>query len=204
VAGLLELARAFRSATPDRTLRFAFFTHGEPPYSQTDSMGSLVYAKGLAAEGVRVIAMMSLDSIGFYSATPGSQRYPDGFAGARPSAGDFVAIVGSASSRLLVERTATEMKLYSSLPVVSELHPSEASGFGWSDHWAFLQTGVASLVVTDTAAFRDPEHHGAGDLPERLDYDRMARVVVGLRKTLAAIVGEASTVPSPTFSPEPG
>jgi hypothetical protein len=35
-------------------------------------------------------------------------------------------------------------------------------------------------MVTDTAPFRDPAYHRATDTPERLDYERMARVVDGL------------------------
>ena len=62
------------------------------------------------------------------------------------------------------------------------------AGVGWSDHWSFAQVGYPALMVTDTAVFRDPEYHQPGDLPERLDTKRMARVVNGL----AAILGEFS------------
>ena len=35
-------------------------------------------------------------------------------------------------------------------------------------------------MVTDTAFFRNPNYHEPSDLPETLDYERMARVVAGL------------------------
>jgi hypothetical protein len=35
-------------------------------------------------------------------------------------------------------------------------------------------------MVTDTAPFRNPNYHNAGDTPETLDYERFARVVDGL------------------------
>jgi hypothetical protein len=35
-------------------------------------------------------------------------------------------------------------------------------------------------MVTDTAFYRNPHYHAATDLPETLDYDRMAKVVEGL------------------------
>jgi hypothetical protein len=35
-------------------------------------------------------------------------------------------------------------------------------------------------MVTDTAFYRNTEYHGIGDTAERLDYERMAKVVVGI------------------------
>ena len=42
----------------------------------TDDMGSLRYAKALAARKERVTAMFSLETLGYYSDAPGSQKYP--------------------------------------------------------------------------------------------------------------------------------
>lgn len=46
---------------------------------------------------------------------------------------------------------------------------------------AALAGGILSsaVKVTDTARFRCAHHHLPSDTPERLDYDRMARVVDG-------------------------
>ena len=49
--------------------------------------------------------------------------------------------------------------------------------------------GHSVAYVTDTAPFRNPNYHAAGDTPETLDYDRMARVVDGLR----GVVGELTS-----------
>jgi len=212
VAGLVELARAFRSEKPSRTLRFAFFTHEEEPYSGTPQMGSVVYAKGLAKEEARVTGMMSLDSIGFYSTAHGSQRYPKELAAGRSLVGDFVAVVGNEGSRALLDQVTGAMKLHATLPVVAEVLPADAPGAIASDHSSFWQMGFPAILVTDTALHRDPEYHRAGDLPDRLDFDRMARVVVGLRKAILALVGEEGPLPaarppsgdSVSSSPQPG
>jgi hypothetical protein len=58
--------------------------------------------------------------------------------------------------------------------------PGWLPGIGWSDHWAFWQAGYPALMATDTAPFRSPHYHGADDTPDKLDYDRLARVVAGL------------------------
>ena len=45
VAVLLYLSEMLGGYQPDRTIRFAAFTTQEPPYSNTESMGSLRYAR---------------------------------------------------------------------------------------------------------------------------------------------------------------
>ncbi len=37
--------------------------------------------------------------------------------------------------------------------------------------------GFSAVMVTDTAFFRNPNYHAAGDTAESLDYSRMAKVV---------------------------
>ena len=45
---------------------------------------------------------------------------------------------------------------------------------------SFTLTGVPALMVTDTAPFRYPHYHTASDTPDKVDYERLARVVAGL------------------------
>jgi hypothetical protein len=63
--------------------------------------------------------------------------------------------------------------------------PSGIAGVGWSDHWSFWQTGYPAMMVTDTAPFRYPYYHSFEDTPDKVDYDRMARVVAGLEQVVA-------------------
>ena len=42
-------------------------------------------------------------------------------------------------------------------------------------------------MVSDTAPFRYPEYHTPRDTAERLDYDRLARVVAGLAPVVTAL-----------------
>jgi len=39
-------------------------------------------------------------------------------------------------------------------------------------------------MVTDTAPFRYPDYHTAQDTPDKVDYERLARVVSGLHQML--------------------
>jgi hypothetical protein len=76
VAGVLELARLLQGSAHRKTIRLVLFVNEEPPFFQTESMGSLVYARRLRAEHVSVSVMISLEMLGFYSDIPGSQKYP--------------------------------------------------------------------------------------------------------------------------------
>ena len=67
-AAVLALARAFAGKTVGRTLRFVLFVNEEPPYFKTPTMGSLVYAKRCQERGEQVAAMLSLETIGYFSA----------------------------------------------------------------------------------------------------------------------------------------
>ena len=72
VAGTLALARTWAGRTPRRTLRFVFFANEEPPFFQTDEMGSVVYAKRCKERGENIVAMVSLETIGYFSDEEGS------------------------------------------------------------------------------------------------------------------------------------
>jgi len=44
------------------------------------------------------------------------------------------------------------------------------------------------VMVTDTAPFRYPHYHKPTDTPDKVDYARVARVVVGLRDVIVELV----------------
>jgi hypothetical protein len=43
-------------------------------------------------------------------------------------------------------------------------------------------------LVTDTAMFRYPHYHEASDTPDKIDFERMARVVRGLERVIAELI----------------
>jgi hypothetical protein len=44
-------------------------------------------------------------------------------------------------------------------------------------------------MVTDTAPFRYPAYHTADDTPDKLDYERTARVVAALADVVTELAG---------------
>src|SRR5262249_44736418 len=102
VAVILALARKFKGTQSPRTLRFVAFTNEEPPYFWSADMGSVVYAKESRKRGEKIVAMLSIESVGFYSNALASQNYPAGLGHLYRPTGDFVAFVGNLQSRSLV------------------------------------------------------------------------------------------------------
>ena len=191
VAALLALARMFAPRKTTRTLRFVAFANEEPPYFQQASMGSVVYAKRCRARHENVVAMLSLETLGYYTDQPGSQHYPFPFGLFYPSTGDFVAFVGDRSSSDLVRRVVGTFRRSARFPAEGVSGPAGVPGIGWSDQWSFWQEGYPGVMVTDTALFRYPHYHEKTDVPGQLTYGPMARVIVGLSRVIEDLVGGA-------------
>ena len=180
VTALLELARILKDSHPARTVRFVAFVNEEPPWFQTDDMGSLVYAEQARKLKENIVAAISIETIGMYSDLKGSQQYPSGFKWLYPSKGNFILFIGNLGSRALVRDAVRSFRASVKFPSEGSAVPTAVPGVGWSDHWSFWQQGYPAIMVTDTAPFRNPNYHQPTDKPDTLDYDRMARVVHGL------------------------
>ena len=191
MAAVLALARRFANKQPGQTLRFVAFVNEEPPYFQTSQMGSLVYASRCKARGDQISAMISLETIGYFSDAPGSQIYPSPLLGAfYPKVGNFIGFVGNIGSRRLVRRALSTFRRAERLPSEGAAVPAFIPGVAWSDHWSFWQQGYPAIMITDTAPFRYPHYHALTDTPDKLNYDRFALVVSGLENVIEDLVGK--------------
>ncbi|MBI1900675.1 MAG: M28 family peptidase [Planctomycetia bacterium] len=180
VAATLALARRFAGKPGDRTLRFVFFANEEPPYFQTDQMGSFHYAQGCRERNEKIVGMISLETIGYFSDEAGSQQYPFPFGLMYPTTGNFIAFVGNSASQPLVEQAVGSFRRQAKFPSEGAALPGWISGVGWSDHWSFWEAGYPALMITDTAPFRYPHYHLETDTPDKIDYGKMAKVVLGV------------------------
>jgi len=187
VAALLEMARLLSGAELARTIRLVAFVNEEPPFFQRDDMGSYVYARRCRRNNENIVAMLSLETIGYYSDIPGSQRYPFPFNLFYPDTANFIGFVGNLNSRKLVSQVLTSFRRHTSFPAQGVAAPGWIMGIGWSDHWSFWQAGYPALMVTDTALFRNDSYHTGADTPEKVDYPRLASVVAGLSRVIAEI-----------------
>lgn len=190
VVSLLQLSAMFRDRTPERTLRFVAFANEEPPYFHTDDMGSLAYARKCRADDDDIVAMISLETMGFYSDDKGTQAYPSPLEWFYPSEGNFITFVGNPSSMGLTRRCVRIFRETTAFPSEGAALPAFLPGVGWSDHWSFWQVGYDAVMVTDTAPFRYEHYHERTDTVDKVDFDRLARVTGGCRRILEELLND--------------
>lgn len=201
--------RLAKGDRPRRTIRLCFFnveeggvvgstryaasiglriTHGEKDTKQNDAADKHEdkVAEKSAGENAnprppRVVGMVSLEMLGFFSDEPGSQKSPFAKLNGHepPSVGDSIVLMTLAKYShfcgLLAEgmrRAEPELKVtrVDSLPL-------PVPDFLRSDHRAFALAGVPGIMMTDTANYRNPNYHKPTDTPDTLDPVRYPRVV---------------------------
>jgi Zn-dependent M28 family amino/carboxypeptidase len=182
VAALIELAGML--GKENLPIRFAAFANEELPYFMGPDMGSWVSAKRSRERGEKLRGMLSLEMLGYYSDRPGSQRYPAPLGLFYPDRGNYIAFVGDLGAFGLVRRSVAAFRKHSSFPSQWLAGPASIPGVTHSDHWSFRNLGYPAIMVTDTAYNRNPNYHLASDTPDTLDYERMARVTLGLAGVL--------------------
>ena len=197
-AAVLALAQRFAAREteqrsprrPNKTLRFVAFVNEEPPYFLSGEMGSLVYARRCKERGDKISAMISLETIGYFSDAPHSQTYPSpGLGLFYPKIGNFIGFVSNVKSRSLLRRVITLFRNNAKIPSEGASLPAFIPGVSWSDQWSFWQHGYPAIMVTDTAPFRYPYYHSSNDTPDKLDYDRFTLVVSGMEKVIEDLTG---------------
>jgi hypothetical protein len=166
-------------------LRFVAFVNEEPPYFLSGEMGSQVYARRCKERGDKISAMISLETIGYFSDAPYSQTYPSpGLGLFYPKVGNFIGFVSNVQSRVLLRRVIALFRKHAKIPSEAASLPAFIPGVSWSDQWSFWQHGYPAIMVTDTAPFRYPYYHSSNDMPDKLDYDRFTLVVSGMEKVV--------------------
>jgi Zn-dependent M28 family amino/carboxypeptidase len=191
VGALLEISKAFRGRNPPRrSLRFVAFVNEEPPFFMTNQMGSRVYVREVAKKKEKIVAMISLETLGYYTDRPKSQKYPPFLGRFYPNRGNFIAVVGNTPSRHLVKRVTQYFKGATDFPCECLAAPRIFLGIDWSDHASFWDHGYPAVMVTDTALYRYAHYHQRTDAPDHLNYPAYAKVVYGLTRVIERLANE--------------
>lgn len=185
VAALLEIARALSSEKFARTVRLVAFTNEEPPFFRSNDMGSYRYAVSCKKHRDNIVAMLSLETIGYYTDKSGTQQFPVGALGMLyPRTGNFLAFVGNMDSRSLLAKCVTSFNSAVKFPVEMLAAPAGLAGIDFSDQLNFWRVGYPGIMVTDTALYRYPHYHTSQDTPDKVNYNDLARVTAGLIKVV--------------------
>jgi Zn-dependent M28 family amino/carboxypeptidase len=188
VAGLLELARLIGKDQPDVEIELVAYTLEEPPFFGGPQMGSAFHARSVAAEKDRIIGVIVLEMIGYFSDEPGSQSYPlPIMKGYYPSRGNYITVVSRWDQSDWIADLKAGMKGTTDLPVYSFRGPASLPGVDFSDHRNYWPHNIPAAMVTNTAFYRNKNYHTPNDTPESLDYPRMGKVVVGVYEAIKVL-----------------
>jgi hypothetical protein len=150
-------------------------------------MGSRVYAQMARERGDDIRAMISLETIGYYSNKRGSQHFPPLFNFFYPSRGEFIMFVSNLRSRALLRRAVAIFRAHSDFPVEGLATFGALPGVNWSDHGSFWSKGYRAFMATDTAPYRYPYYHTTQDTPDKINYEVLAHVTEGLQYVVAEL-----------------
>lgn len=206
IAALIEIARYLYDLKLDdkttikRTIKLVAFPNEEWPYSvdnQTGNhfgynMGSVQYAKQAKEKGEVITGMISLESIGYFSNQPNSQKYPwylkwlKYFYGDR---GNFLMMLGDLSSQSFQKKWLTYYN-----QINGEAGSMHAIALpGWipnvyrSDHAAFSLEGFPAFMITDTANFRNQHYHQPTDNITTINFTLFTKATINLIATIQCL-----------------
>lgn len=181
VAVLLELARLLGEEPPQRTVWLVAFD-----LEEWGMRGSRALARELTQDGPRPYWMASLEMVGYRRRERGSQRYPFPFRWFYPDRADFILLLGNTKAHRLMARMADA---FQKACVKTERFTVPCKGWvipptRFSDQAPFWDMGVAGVMLTDMAWFRNPNYHGPTDTIDTLDFTFMAEIALGLASFL--------------------
>jgi Zn-dependent M28 family amino/carboxypeptidase len=184
VAVLIEAARLLRAKSFQRTVRFVAFACEEPPHFHTHSMGSQHHARQSRLRKEKILGMLCLEMVGYYTTAEDSQQVPPAIPKFLrwifPRRGDFLAAVGNLRSWRLLWSFRRGFRRATQMPLFAISLPEAIQEIRLSDNSSFWDQGYPALMLTDTSFLRNPHYHEATDTADTLDYERMALVTLGV------------------------
>lgn len=141
-------------------------------------MGSNIHAKYLFDNKIAVKGMICLEMIGYFNDKPNSQDYPVGFLSwFYGKKGDYITVVQKFWNGKFGNDVMRLMKKSKLLPTKSFKGPSTLPGVDFSDHRNYWKYGYSSVMISNTAFYRNKNYHEKTDKIETLDFYRMALTI---------------------------
>lgn len=187
VAAILSLARQLYGKRMRSTIRFVAFANEEPPFFQSDVMGSVVYARMLRREGVTNVRMLTPETLGCYSPRLRRKRYSIVSLFGLVDRANYVAFLGNRSSDPWAREFAAVFARHARIEGRVLTLPEVAREVAWSDDWSFWQEGYPAFAVTDTAFLRHDDYHELNDTVDGIDFTPLADVVWALGRALEEV-----------------
>lgn len=183
--GLLELARLLKGKQLNYRIEMVAYTLEEPPYFRTDKMGSYIHAKSLVDNKTDVYGMVCLEMIGYFDDAKKSQDYPIGILSwVYGNKGNYITLVNKFGKGKFARKFNREFKSQKLINTKKFVAPKWMQGIDFSDHLNYWKFGFSSLMITDTAFYRNKNYHKKTDRMETLNFSKMAQVIDSTLETL--------------------
>ena len=181
VAALIELCRLFSKAEKALPYRIDIvaFAPSEPPFFNTQNTGSYFHAKSMVDNKIKVLGMININCIGYFSDQKKSQRYPFIWQNIfYTHKGNFISMLKSPGAGLFGNRMKYQLKLYArDLPFKHFSPPIPFPVLRDGDYISYSQLGIPSILISNTLSFRNKYLRYDVDTFGSLDYIRMSKTV---------------------------
>lgn len=174
----------------------------DDPFGRSFCLGSDAYSKYVVDKKMNIAGVINLESVGFATNEPFSQRLPRGISldmfkthstDRKQMIGNYITIIGDENSQTLTNTFFNSSQHDSiKLPCACLDIPLNYEGIKQtmpdllrSDHAPFWRFGIPAIIVTDTANFRNPYYHTGGDTINTLDFPFMKKIC---QATLSTII----------------
>lgn len=188
LAVLLETARMLAGMQGHLEVQFVAFSLEEPGF-----IGSKAFVQIAKTQGEKIWGAIVLECVGYTNRQPGSQKTPPGLPIKLPDQGDFIGLLGNEAA--LPIKTSFESAIAetsSDLSCIGLIVPGRGNllpDSRRSDHVPFWDQDIRAVMLTDTADFRNPNYHQAGDRLETLDLSFMTSITQTLAQTIIQLAG---------------
>jgi hypothetical protein len=185
VVGVVEAARllALQKNKLKNNIEFVFYGLEEPPYLNTEHMGSAIHAKALRKQKQKIRGVFVLDSIGYYDENL-VQSYPTTLKWFYPRHANYIASIGHLSSVGLTGRFCEAMQTRQRLECERFIIPTFMQGLDYSGYLSYAKQNFPTVLISDTAHYRYPYYNTEQDTLDKLDLKKMTYVVDGLMQTV--------------------
>jgi Zn-dependent M28 family amino/carboxypeptidase len=188
VASLLELSKLLSKISRQLNYRIDLVAYSlkEPPFFNSEKMGSYFHAKSLKENNINVLGMISLECLGYFSDKKNSQDAP--YFGHKLRLGtraNFIASVRKRNNGRFPRTFNYLLNLYKGplrLEKIKPIIPIESVNY--SDHKNYWHFGYSAIMLTNTAFYRNENYHKSTDTWETLDYKKLTEVTNMLYKSL--------------------
>jgi hypothetical protein len=164
-----------------RPIELVAYTLEEPPNFGSKDMGSYIHALSMRSANKNIKLMISLEMIGYFRDELWSQKYPmPAFYLLYPLVGNYITLIARPQEWIVMREAKSLFLAATDLPVRSANVPRIVPGVDLSDQLSYWSLDFPAMMITDTAFMRNHNYHRSEDLPETLDYRRMAEVINGV------------------------